>query len=252
MAESIDRRSGFFGNVDVSSFTLKVVAIVAMTMNHAANIFFYHLPFVAQCILYGAGGLTFPIMAFLLVEGYRKTSNLKKYAFRLGVFALISQIPYSLFLAPMGNVLFTLLLGLAVLYLNDHLENRGAFWLSFAGIALIGLFLDWGFIGVIMIYLFHVLENQKERIAWPVSLAIISLGLPRLSDFTGALMNAGDWSYLPMLLYPLVGCTLTIPLLSAYRGRRGQSMKWFFYAYYPTHIAVLGLLNLMMFGGSLM
>ena len=53
----------------VSSFTLKVVAIVGMTFNHACYIFYPYLPAEALLLLFGFGGLTFPIMAFLLVEG---------------------------------------------------------------------------------------------------------------------------------------------------------------------------------------
>ena len=46
---------------------------------------------------------------------------------------------------------------------------------------------------------------------------------------------------LPFALYGLVGCTAAIPLLLAYNGLRGKPLKWFFYAYYPAHITVLGL-----------
>ena len=117
----------------VSSFTLKVVAIVGMTFNHFCYMFYAHLPTEALCVLFGFGGLTFPIMAFLLVEGYNHTSNIKRYASRLFVFALISQVPYTLFLAPTTlNVLFTLLIGLALLYLYDRMEASGGFWLCAA------------------------------------------------------------------------------------------------------------------------
>ena len=53
---------------------------------------------------------------------------------------------------------------------------------------------------------------------------------------------------LAFALYPLVGCTATIPLLWAYNGGRGRPMKWFFYAYYPAHIAVLGLAKGLLLG----
>lgn len=234
--------------IDVTSFTLKIIAIVAMTMNHAANIFYDVLPFPALCVLYGAGGLTFPIMAFLLVVGYRHTSNVKKYAFRLGVFALVAQVPFSLFLAPTGNVLITLLIGLGILYADDHLNNRGAFWVLFAGATLGSLVCDWGFIGVIMIYLFKTLHGQRGALAVPVGIAIAALGLPVMGNLVTDIIATGDWYYLPQVLYPVVGCTLVIPLLSCYQGNRGRSLKWFFYSYYPAHIAVLGIAYLLMFG----
>lgn len=257
----------------LSSFALKMVAIVGMTANHAAYLFDAQLPFEARCLLYAAGGLTFPVMAFLLVEGYRHTSNVRKYALRLGVFALVSQVPYALFLASDANVLFTLLIGLGVLYAYDHVTNRALFWALFAGALCASLVCNWGFVGVVMIFLFKVLgagtqqgpaARVDERVrsdfapAWlrtplgsvatPVLLVAVADGLPLLASLANGVSAAGDWSLLPFALYPIVGCTLTIPLLCAYRGRRGLPMKWFFYAYYPLHIAVLGLAYLAAFG----
>lgn len=262
----------------LSSFALKIVAIVGMTANHAAYLFADHLPLAAQCVLFGAGGLAFPVMAFLLVEGYRHTSNVGKYALRLGVFALVSQIPYGLFLASNGNVLFTLLIGLGVLYASDNLPNRAMFWGVAALGAVVSLTCDWGFVGVIMILLFGMLGAGSEgsartasdrprrgaaqnpdfvppalltrigAISAPVLLVAVSNGLPLMGELFQAVAAAGDWSLLPFVLYPLVGCPLTIPLLYAYRGRRGFPMKWFFYAYYPLHIVVLGLAYLVLYG----
>lgn len=257
----------------LSSFALKMVAIVGMTANHAAYLFDAQLPFAARCLLYAAGGLTFPVMAFLLVEGYRHTSNVKKYALRLGVFAAVSQIPYALFLAGDANVLFTLLIGLGVLYAHDHVANRAAFWALFAAALFASLVCNWGFVGVVMIFLFKVLGAGTQRdaetgsgeadggdfvpaalktplgaVAAPVLLVVVADGLPLLATLATGVSTAGDWSLLPFVLYPMVGCTLTIPLLRAYRGRRGLPMKWFFYAYYPLHIAVLGVAHLVLFG----
>lgn len=229
---------------EVTSFTLKLVAIVGMTLNHASYIFGEYLPFPVLCVFMGAGGLTFPIMAFLLVEGYQKTSDVKKYGLRLGIFALISQIPFFLFLDHKGNVLFTLLLGLILLYLYDTMKNRPLFWVVFIFGAGLSLNCDWGLIGIFMILMFKVLKGQQGEIVYPVSLAIVTLGLPTLM----ALVIGADIAYLPSVLYPLVGCSLTIPLMMAYHGQRGLRMKYFFYAYYPGHIALLGLLYFFLFG----
>ena len=296
-----ERGAACAGTGGLSSFALKAVAIVGMTANHAGYLFANELPFWASCVLIGLGGLTFPTMAFLLVEGYRRTSNVKRYAFRLGVFALVSQIPYGLFLADNGNVLFTLLIGLGVLYADEHVHSRGAFWAIAAAGALASLACDWGFIGVVMIVLFKKLgagpcpkggaqpaeaptskaspagaatDNAEKAsaavsaagpgtplaaapallrtplgaVAAPVLLVAIADGLPLLGELASSVTGSGDWSLLPFVLYPLVGCPATIPLLYAYRGRRGLPMKWFFYAYYPVHIAVLGVVHLLLFG----
>lgn len=232
----------------VSSFTLKIIAIVSMTMNHGANMFSDKLPFEALCILFGAGGLTFPIMAFLLVEGYRHTSSVKKYALRLAIFAVIAQVPYGLFLASMPNVLFTLLVGLGILYAHDHVENRGLFWLLFIVATLATIYFDWGLIGIVVIYLFKSLEGQRFRICIPLGITSLAFGLPAVSLLGANLIDGGSLSALPSVLYALIACPLAIPLLAGYRGRRGVPMKYFFYAYYPLHILVLALVYFFLFG----
>ena len=224
----------------VSSFTLKVVAVVGMTFNHFCYLFYPYLPTEALCVLFGFGGLTFPIMAFLLVEGYNHTSNIKRYASRLFVFALISQVPYTLFLAPTTlNVLFTLLIGLALLYLYDNMDNRGGFWLCAAALTALSAFCDWGILGPLMILMMRVIPDRRQRVILPLLVPILGDGLPALSNF----MAGFDLELLPFALYPLLGCTATIPLLLSYNGSRGRPMKWLFYAYYPAHILVLGLIK---------
>lgn len=232
------------GRDGLSSFTLKIVAIVGMTLNHAAYIFYPYLPFEAQCAMLAVGGVTFPVMAFLLVEGYRYTSNIRKYAGRLFVFALVSEVPYWLFLSHEGNVLFTLLLGLAALYLYDHMEQRAVFWLVFAAIVAASALCDWGVLGVIMILMIRAVHDRRQRVVYPVLVPVASMGLPRLS----ALMSTLDLVHLPFMLYAFVGCTAAIPLLLSYNGRRGRPLKYFFYAYYPAHILVLGLAKGLLFG----
>lgn len=227
----------------LSSFALKLAAIFGMTCNHAAYLFGSIIPFPIECILFAAGGITFPVMAFLLVEGYTHTSSVRKYAARLLAFALVSQIPYSLFLDSNGNVLFTLLIGLSLLHAHDHMENRIGFWMLAAGGCAASLLCDWGFLGVAMVLMFKVMRGEAGGIAAPVGLAIASVGLPALSDMVSTGVSA-----LPALLYPFAGCSAAIPLISTYNGRRGRPLKWLFYAYYPAHIAILGLVHILVTG----
>ena len=66
----------------VTAFVLKVAAIVGMTCNHIANVFGSELPGGAMVALYSLGGLTFPIMAYLLCEGGRRTARGRRVAAR--------------------------------------------------------------------------------------------------------------------------------------------------------------------------
>lgn len=218
----------------ISSFSLKVIAIIGMTCNHASWIFADSLPFPLLCLLEGAGGFTFPIMAFLIAEGWRHTSNISKYEIRLAVFALISQIPFSLFLAPQGNVLVTLLLGLLLLHLHDVLESR-AVWLAavIAGVVVSGA-CDWGFIGVPMILIAAFMPTRRQQALYSSALPMAGFGLPALVE-----LATGSLAVLPALLYALGNGAAGL-LLCSYNGKRGRPLKWFFYVYYPAHIAILG------------
>lgn len=132
----------------ISGSTIKIIAVTAMLLDHVGAVILERM-FVARgfwnamgsqnmadiagwmlengglyftyMVLRLIGRLGFPIFCFLLVEGFQRTRNVKKYALRLGMFALISEIPFNLALsgklsAPgYQNVYFTLFLGLAVL-----------------------------------------------------------------------------------------------------------------------------------------
>ena len=101
------------GEKDMSSFVLKLIAVISMILDHTGYVIFGSFSWMNVI-----GRLAFPIFAFCITEGYAHTSNLKKYFFRLLLFAIISQVPYMLFLSIFSdslmnwNILFTLVLGL--------------------------------------------------------------------------------------------------------------------------------------------
>lgn len=174
-----------------SSFAMKVAAIAGMTSNHVANVFAAQLPGWLTAALCTFGGLTFPIMAFLLCEGYRHTSNVRRYAGRLAAFAGISQIPYSLLWGATANVLVTLLIGLGLLWLNDNLRNRGLYVVSAVlGVAL-SWFCDWGVIGPIMILLFWTLRKTRRGILLVMLVPLLAYGLPGLQWTVEEMAAAG-------------------------------------------------------------
>lgn len=292
-----ERGAACAGTGGLSSFALKAVAIVGMTANHAGYLFANELPFWASCVLIGLGGLTFPVMAFLLVEGYRRTSNVKRYAFRLGAFALVSQIPYGLFLDDNINVLFTLLIGLGVLYADEHVRSRGAFWAVTAAGALASLACDWGFVGVVVIVLFKKLGAGRACAGAirpgglgtrcssparppPARCRFLPRDLPdcrrrgaRLAAHAARRPLPHRFCWLPWPRAFPCSASLRAPLRQAATGRCSPSSSTrslavlqpsrcstltadgaafprngFFYAYYPAHIAVLGMVHLLVFG----
>ncbi|MGO2315384.1 MAG: TraX family protein [Pseudolactococcus laudensis] len=85
--------------LSIDAYTLKIIAIIAMTLDHIGGTFENHLSPTARVLLMTPGGLTFPIMAFLLVEGYQHTRSVQKYGQRLLIFAFVALIPYMLALS---------------------------------------------------------------------------------------------------------------------------------------------------------
>lgn len=76
----------------INSNTLKVIAILAMIIDHIGYYFSFCLDENVYDIMRIIGRIAMPIFVFLLVQGYKKTSNLKKYLYRLLLYAIITQI----------------------------------------------------------------------------------------------------------------------------------------------------------------
>ena len=120
------------------------------------------------------GRIAFPIYCFLLVEGYLHTKDVKKYAIRLLIFALISEIPFDLAFYGMlsfyhQNVFFTLFIGLVTIHLldnpNKYKYRKGLIYL-FATILSIIAGVDYSLMGLIDILAFYYTKdfNKTKKI----------------------------------------------------------------------------------------
>ncbi|WP_165253462.1 TraX family protein [Adlercreutzia sp. ZJ304] len=241
-------------SLEITGFELKIVAIVAMTCNHVANVFEAWLPLPILFVLFAVGGITFPIMAFLLVEGYVHTSSLKRYALRLFVFALVSQIPYSLLFGACGNVLFTLLIGLGILRINDRCGVGFGLLATLCCTVVLSAHFDWATTGLVIIYMFSVLRDvkisgdelsvfdhaaQKRMLRTERRANLITIIGTMLVPMCVTLFNGLRTNDMLTIGYALIGYTAATIMLCFYRGSRGKPMKWLFYAYYPVHLLVI-------------
>ena len=250
-------KSGF------DAYTLKLLAIIGMVLQHTAIIISDLIPQPLQWPMHVAGGLTFPIMAFMLVEGYNKTSNRKKYSLRLFAFAVISQIPYMLgFRAWALNIMFTLLFGLLLFMLYDKLRERRLqwlFWIVFVIYTIASLFfLDWGLFGPVMLLLYHIIKNDGLRRWLPgviIGAAMLVMGFLSVMTFTAIetltpemaeMLGIDDIEQvLTKVKFGLafaVGIFIPALLLRKYNGQRGKSMRYLFYIVYPAHLLILALI----------
>lgn len=213
----------------LNSFHLKIIAIIAMTINHLGQNFAPQFnPFWWEFFYEFIGKLTFPIMAYLLVEGYSHTSRFSNYVKRLVLFAFLSVVPYHLVITKTGylyifnNILFTLTIGLLMLKIMDLYPKYEKPILILASTLTLGS--DWNAIGILIIYSF---KKKSYKL-----LTLITLSLTLLQFIT---------SYNP-LSFTILGILIVIPLLKSYNGQKGFSnklIKYGFYLYYPLHLTIL-------------
>ncbi len=205
--------------IGFNDFQLKCIAAFTMLIDHIGMVLY---PGVTW--LRAIGRLSFPIFCFVLVEGFYHTHNRRNYLIRLGLFALISEVPFDL--ARSGtwinpayqNVFFTLFLGFAMLCgLREFKDTVERVVVVLIAVAFAGLLsVDYGIQGILLILVYAVLRDYK----WPKLIL-------------GAL-----WNFLFRVRTQYFGVFAMLPL-ALYNGEKGRSMKWFFYIFYPAHLLVL-------------
>lgn len=220
----------------ITGSTLKIIAVVTMLIDHVGACVFEHgllrmeniradenlyllLKNVDQ-VLRLVGRIAFPIFCFLLVEGFLHTRDRKKYALRLFLFALISEIPFDLAIRgsfvdfQYQNVFFTLLIGLLVMMLCDHFQKSLSAQLAIlTGGLLLSLLLrtDYNYKGVMLIELLYLFRHDRQK-------QVLAGGLSFCWELTAPLAFLPIWHY---------------------NGKRGLSLRWFFYWFYPVHLLLL-------------
>ena len=141
---------------------LKVIAIIAMTADHASTAFLAEGTALYDICQF-FGNFTIVIMCFFVVQGLRHTRSVLNYALRLLSWAIIVEAPFCLLFGLQLNVLFTLLAILVIIYLLDRMG-----WL--VGIAALALFFpislicDWSLIAPVFTVIYYVLHKMQKEI----------------------------------------------------------------------------------------
>lgn len=209
---------------DMDLFTLKMIGIVTMFLDH------YNYIIGGPEIFDILGRMAFPIFAFALVEGYKHTRNIHKYLFRIGISAILFQIPAQILgYNETLNIFFTLFLGLMCIYIYNKLNIYISAILSISIIILaVVIKADYGVYGILLIICFYLgRDNRYIRIAAPLLLNIWLYFLPRLFGME------------KIQVYSILAL---IPIYF-YNGRKGRNVKYFFYIFYPAHFVILELIR---------
>ena len=213
--------------------SLKLIAMISMVFDHVGDMFFPGALWMRMI-----GRLAMPLFSFCIAEGYAHTKNKQRYLLRMGVFALVSEIPFDLaFEGRVGlghqNIMLSFFLAILALMLFDRIRGEGkehAAGKTLLGIlcvcamAVLALVLraDYTLFAVLAVFLFYVLRNR-----YPLLRCGVGVGFLALTRTVGYYRATG-LSLIPLLLY---------------NGKRGRGLKWLFYAFYPGHLLLLYLLK---------
>lgn len=226
------------GNKGISAAVLKWIAVGTMMIDHFAVAVYWQMAgrngelyeFMRKI-----GRISFPIYCFLLVEGFFHTRNVYRYLGNCFLFAVISEIPFNMAIFgrvwyPYGqNVYFTLCIGLCALILLDKFRYRYEIKYLLARLCVIGVFayagelfaVDYHWKGVLFIIMFYYIRDMQEWVRNTIGVCAFA--------------------------YEITAPLAFIPL-HFYNGERGRQHKYFFYAVYPVHLLIFGLIRLYMNG----
>ncbi len=236
----------------LSSAILHLLAMALMLCDHIGQVFFPEAGWFTDI-----GRLAFPIFAFMLVEGYFHTKNIKKYILRIFIFAILAEVPFDLvfygtpFFLLHQNVLWGFLYALLLICWNQRAKASGNVFnqvvvgcASLLAACILGLFtfVDYYHYGVLTVLVFYLLRGKKW---WNYVLQLVFLGYINLVMMGGTeyYVTLFGWKF----PFPQQGFALLslIPIW-LYQGKQGyhsKAFQYFCYAFYPAHLLILWLID---------
>jgi hypothetical protein len=237
---------------------LKFIACLLMLIDHFGAAL---MPEVT--ILRMIGRLSFPIFAYLIAIGYSKTNSVFKYFCRLLMFGIISQLPFSLvfnkqtsmnslydFISffigspiPHLNVFFTLAIGLLAIHVWDKGDSKTSKTIAvFAlGIAAEAFYMDYGIYGVAMILAFYIYRYNKIKTILSQVVVYILFNMSQIFLYMYEIKGAS----INLVWFIQVLSLLALIFIFKYNGKKGKDIRYIFYAFYPVHLLVIGLIKIL-------
>ncbi len=239
---------------EITSCSLHLMAMVLMLCDHLWGTIVPGNEWLT-CI----GRLSFPIFAFLIVEGYFHTGNFKKYIHRLLIFALISEIPFNLmtgsrlFYPIHQNVLWTFLISLGLIHLNEKAKashQRVRILVTAVLSVLLGslagllLMVDYYHAGVLTVLIFYFFRGSS---LWHRLGQLIGMWYVHAEMLGGLGYEITLFGHSFFLIQQSFAMLALIPIW-LYQGKQGpynKTLKAVYYWFYPVHLLILGLLKMM-------
>lgn len=229
----------------MSRNAVKYLAMVTMFCNHFAYVFLKEGS-IGQEVMIDIGYFTAITMCYFLVEGYHYTRSVKRYALRLLVFGILSQIPFVLALKETNlNMMFSLLLCLGVVWIMDRVKNKGERNLLLCVLVFCSFWTDWALLAPVFTILFADAYGDRKK----VTLAYVKAAA--LFLLLNVLSYAKDYGLGMNIIHSVCACigllVSGIIIQCVYDKEKKRKThgweKWFFYGFYPVHLLILWLIQ---------
>lgn len=266
----------------LSNAAIKNIAYLTMFIDHFFAVVFmqiirqhsaagYETELLQQVYSVGraVGRISFVLFAYLTVEGFLHTKSRNKYLLRLGLFALVSEIPFDLtFMGQIidhnsQNIFFTLFVSVLVLtvweWATENLRilyrtraQRDMYWNVCVGVfrtvqvgaVLLGcstahfLRTDYRYMGVLLIFILYILHDKPWFFKIVPAACVMLLGMWGINcqRYEGIYTTAYLFRFSMRELY---GLFAFVPI-AMYSGTKGKQLpKAVCYGFYPMHLLVL-------------
>lgn len=245
---------GHRSKIETTSMSLHIMAMAFMLCDHLWGTIIPGNDWLT-CV----GRIAFPIFAFLIVEGYFHTKNLKKYVGRLLLFAFLSEIPFDLamgsrlFYPIHQNILWSFLISIGLIHWNERVRQTGKLWLRLpvgcVSVLLgyvVGLItmVDYYHAGILTVLVFYFFRQKKWWSYVGQLLCLWYINVEMLGGFSYEVQIFGQTRFLMRQGLALLAL---IPVW-LYRGKQGYHSKWLqyvYYGFYPLHLLILGVLKVL-------
>lgn len=213
--------------------TLKIIGIISMLIAHIVylfispdNILFYILGFISR--------YTMLIFSYLLVIGFSKTKNLKKYLLRMFIFAILSQPFFNYFIngdfltTTSLNIMFTMFITLIFIYIHKMEKDIFIKFFVMLSLYVLSYFCDWGMLFIPITFIFYIFESKANKKLRNILISIILI------------------IYICFQTYKLIylGFFIQLYLINFLEIEKSNkfNLKYFFYIFYPLHMFLLRLI----------
>lgn len=239
--------------LETTSFSLHVMAMLFMLCDHLWGTIVRGNDWLT-CI----GRVSFPLFAFMIVEGYFHTKNLKNYVHRLLLFAVLSEIPFNLAMGSRiiypihQNILWCFLMAIGLIHWNEKVKEKQIWKRVLVGMASVGIgymaglitFVDFYQAGVLTVLVFYFFRGNKVWCCLGQLLCLYYINFEMLGGLAYEINILGQTQFIARQGFAL----LALLPIWLYRGKQGYHCKllqYGYYAFYPLHLLILGMIKLL-------